>query len=519
MADAMTMCSETGLLSQMIERGLVAGSCRWSERARGPASPNGNRRRTELANRIVLRSARKRQRSAPYSAIGAAWPRGYSVAAVTLRDWPSVSGKRDIRPVGGRPARMSMKTAVVQICAFCSLTSRRRDPCQHSGGAPDMDPCHPNLAGVMVSPSNPDGTNWHCGRVASDAMKSLVDSLLNDLGIAASIVIIAGGVLGVHRGAATLYSRTIGSRRDLAGRLNQLAAGVTLRYVEERFGTPAFVRTFVRAAVPAVPAQRRPLVRELVQLLADPNAAAVKSPTAPGTTAGEAPAQRRPVRELLFREKHAWIQVLVDQNDAVVRFSITVTDPRLRFQIRELTHGQLAARLGHSRFSDVHTGWPPDGRSLRIGAHNHEYAEAYWAGYPGFYQRFVISSNEVGTGQFGYAIHRQGPSFCREGTLDSGEQLPIIQPFDPDADYAHRFRAETTINTLTVLGPAHEAADLAEPRGPDSGQVWVVVPVRQERRQIRRRIRRPNRQMLRENRCLERQSDLEEADQAPTVAG
>jgi len=31
----MTMCPGTGLLSQMIERGLAAGSCRKSERARG----------------------------------------------------------------------------------------------------------------------------------------------------------------------------------------------------------------------------------------------------------------------------------------------------------------------------------------------------------------------------------------------------------------------------------------------------------------------------------------------------
>jgi hypothetical protein len=31
----MTMCPGTGLLSQKIERGLVAGSCRRSERARG----------------------------------------------------------------------------------------------------------------------------------------------------------------------------------------------------------------------------------------------------------------------------------------------------------------------------------------------------------------------------------------------------------------------------------------------------------------------------------------------------
>ncbi len=34
-AGAMTMCSGTGLLSQMIERGRLAGSCRVSELARG----------------------------------------------------------------------------------------------------------------------------------------------------------------------------------------------------------------------------------------------------------------------------------------------------------------------------------------------------------------------------------------------------------------------------------------------------------------------------------------------------
>jgi len=33
------LCSGTGLLSQMFERGLVAGSCRSGERARGPGDP------------------------------------------------------------------------------------------------------------------------------------------------------------------------------------------------------------------------------------------------------------------------------------------------------------------------------------------------------------------------------------------------------------------------------------------------------------------------------------------------
>ena len=38
-AAAMTICPGTGLLSQMIERGAGAGSCRWGERARGLATP------------------------------------------------------------------------------------------------------------------------------------------------------------------------------------------------------------------------------------------------------------------------------------------------------------------------------------------------------------------------------------------------------------------------------------------------------------------------------------------------
>jgi hypothetical protein len=93
----------------------------------------------------------------------------------------------------------------------------------------------------------------------------------------------------------------------------------------------------------------------------------------------------------VYREKHAWVQVLVDQNDAVARFSITVTDPKFKFSIRDLTWGHLAVRLGHSRFADVLPGLPLDGRSLRIGAHNHEYAEAYWFGNPGDYSFIAFS--------------------------------------------------------------------------------------------------------------------------------
>jgi hypothetical protein len=334
-------------------------------------------------------------------------------------------------------------------------------------------------------------------------MHSVVGSTVNDLGVVAPIVIVGGGVFGVYQAAARIYNRTVGSRRDLARRLSQLAAGVTLRYVEERFGTPAFARTITLPRRPPseepVRPRRRPL-KELAPILADASTSAgISGATMDTADAREGtPRGGQPFRELVYREKHAWIQVLVDDNDAVVRFSITVTDPRFKFSVRDLTWGHLAVRLGHSRFSEVRDELLPDGRSLRIGAHNHEYAEAYWFGNPGNYQHYVISSNEIGAGEFGYSILQEGPSRHHSGTLAHDNPPSASQrPFDSSATYASRFRSRTTINTLTVLGPGRHPAELAEPRGPDSNHVRVLVPGRRERRQTRRRLRRINRESLR----------------------
>jgi hypothetical protein len=106
-----------------------------------------------------------------------------------------------------------------------------------------------------------------------------------------------------------------------------------MRYVEARFGVPAFVRrSAIRTKDPGL-AAREPVVREQV-----------------------------------YRMKHAWLQVLSDEHDAVVRFSVTVTDPRFRFRIRDLCNDQIDARLGHCRFADIQPQQDPDGRSLQIGA-------------------------------------------------------------------------------------------------------------------------------------------------------
>jgi hypothetical protein len=325
-------------------------------------------------------------------------------------------------------------------------------------------------------------------------MHVAVGPILSDLGNGASIVIVAGGVFGIYRAVAGVYNRTVGSRRDLARRLNQLAAGVTLCYVEERFGSPTFARTITFPRRPPEEEQTRPETRSLKGLAR--TFIGADAPISLSQAADSAPGAGQTFRELVYREKHAWIQVLADEDDAVARFSITVTDPRFRFSARNLTWGRLPVRLGRSRFSDVPADAFPDGRSLRIGAHNHEYAESYWFGNPGNYQRYVLSSNEIGTGGFGYSILREAPPVHQSGTLAHCHPVPASQsPFDPDAPYTSAFRSQTTINTLTVLGPRQWPTDLAEPRGPDSNHVRVLAPQGRERWRIRRRLRRLGKQI------------------------
>jgi hypothetical protein len=288
-------------------------------------------------------------------------------------------------------------------------------------------------------------------------------------GLAAAIVAVASGVFAAYRGLVAVYRRTIGSRRALAGLLYQLAAGVPRQWIEERLGAPAFVRGFD---------------------MPDSRAKAI-------------------VREFVYHARHAWVQVLLESHDAVIRFSVTVTDPRFSFQVRDLTAYQLTAKLGRTTFSDVAAQDRPLGRSLRIEEHNFEYAEAYYFEDRGYYQWFVLSHNDAGTGQWAVAGELSG-SF-QDGVLALGDHAPSGPPLSPEA--WEWFRAGTVVNTLTVLGPWHYqeynsswgkdspplgSTGLAEPRGADINQVRVLVPDARERRQSARRFQREQRELKRQ---------------------
>lgn len=247
---------------------------------------------------------------------------------------------------------------------------------------------------------------------------------------------------------------------------------MTTRWVEERFGPPAFI------------SKCRPA------------------------------ADRQAVTELIYRTRHAWVQVLTDEESAVVRFSITVTDSKFKFKAHELTLNHLRVKLGHSRFVDIQASIAePEGYSLQVGAHNFEYSEAFYFGNPGNYQHFVLSHNDSAIGRFDVSAGG-GPQWCEIGVLEFGDPPRPDHPvFDPKAVYATQFRANTTINTLTILGPGRDLSDPAEPRGADSDQVRGLVADAHKRRHRRRLIRKWNKCMLRD---VTRRADDNQASQLPT---
>jgi hypothetical protein len=296
----------------------------------------------------------------------------------------------------------------------------------------------------------------------------------------ADIITVAAAVAGIgvavvtgYQGAVKWFRRTIGSRRDLANRLNQLAAGVTTRYVEELFGAAAFDSKFIQPDI-------------------------------------------NTMRQLVYRTKHAGLLILAD-DDGVTRFSITATDPRFKFQVRDLTLGHMSVRLGKSHFADVKLRYGPVGRSYSRSAAFVDYAETYWFGRPGGFQHYVLSTYP-GIGDFG-SLPVGFPDGALDGVLRSGDPNRLAElgvgGFDTAAPYFKRFRAATTVSTLTVLRAGSPESLLCGSLGAD---VTFLIP--RKRRQVLRRLRRANRKAERVNarntkKLAERQSVTD--DSTPTA--
>ena len=122
---------------------------------------------------------------------------------------------------------------------------------------------------------------------------------------------------------------------------------------------------------------------------------------------------------------------------------------------------------------------------------------------PGNYQRFVLSNNDACIGGSGNsALPDDITGSYRDGFLKIDDRrgpgpppgIPCsIRPLPTQGE----FRSETTINTLTVLGPAR-ADDLGRAARPGCGHVRVLISGPWNCAQRRRRVRRLGRLVKRE---------------------
>jgi hypothetical protein len=230
-------------------------------------------------------------------------------------------------------------------------------------------------------------------------------SIGTDLGVGASIVAIAGAAYGATRWGTALYRRTLGSRSDLKERLNRLGCGVTLEYVEDLLGPPVFQRSIGS--------------QDKFQCF-----------------------------ERIYFTRHAWVLVWYTEHIRVI--AITVTDRRFAFKTDWLTFDRIQVALGRSRFSDLPQGC--NGRRLRSAEHTKEYAESYSFCESGRCQKYILSYNDAGYGQFDEELSdRGGMTEWSEGDMSERSRDENHSVAEIPSNLT-QFRASTVVNTLTIYG-------------------------------------------------------------------
>jgi len=214
----------------------------------------------------------------------------------------------------------------------------------------------------------------------------------------------------------------LGRRRAQAKRLDQLACGSSVEFVESLFGVAQFISS-------------------------------------------EDGRQQR-----TYRQPGAWVMIEIVDN-YVYAFSITVTSRWLHYSTKRLTFGLLNVKLGKSKFGPSGVGY--EGERLWIGARRSGYLRRYYFGNPGGYQYYWLSYNMSGVGVFSRGD--TDSMFVETGPFCSDPESPNRYNYEPALD-----ASGTTINTLTVLSPEGSVDQLTARHvlGPDEDRVRLASTIR-----------------------------------------
>ncbi|WP_139006432.1 ETEC_3214 domain-containing protein [Arthrobacter crystallopoietes] len=235
-------------------------------------------------------------------------------------------------------------------------------------------------------------------------------SFWNSLGLFATVFAAVAAAVPFGVAIRGWWSRTGGSRRELKRRLAKMAVGVTDEHLRSLFGVPIMQRTSytVEFAI-----------------------------------------------NYVFRTNHAWIVAQVESG-AVLSWSITVTDPKFKVNLRDLTFRLVGGTLGHSTFAEVVE--KPNGMYEEQGAATYAYAESAYFGRPSLYQTFVFMHNQEGVGSYkssGQSVVASGP--FTENKFPTG-----------DLEKLEDVRKATTVNTFYACGQDSHAL-------PGGAAMWPVV--------------------------------------------
>jgi len=135
-------------------------------------------------------------------------------------------------------------------------------------------------------------------------------------------------------------------------RLSEMAVGVALDYVKSLFGTPLMQKDVYNVAGAA---------------------------------------------DYIFTTKHAWIVARMRSGE-LLAWSVTVTDKRLKVDLRNRTFCLVKGKLGRSPFPDVVA--QPSGVIEEVGSVSYAYAERTYFGRPSTYQSVVFMHCMEGVGTF-----------------------------------------------------------------------------------------------------------------------
>lgn len=308
----------------------------------------------------------------------------------------------------------------------------------------------------------------------------------DQLSSAVAVATIVAGVPAVFLVGQLLrnvYAGTIGRRQRLERRLRRLGTGAHLGYFEGILGQR--------------PAMRRPLearqsAREHDQgaKLHDRLRRHLRTSGRDDTTASVGD---EPTAEIFYIEPEVVVQAIIDKHETVLAYSITTRDERfrptldlpppyrpplrkrfwlvLRYRYRDIS--MVHVKLGRTRFDEALIGTlgAPGSVSAWMTPRNGSFSEAHFLGNAGYYQTVVATASGVGRGalfgdlhavmeELGYA---EFPSRWDE-SVRPYEEMPALS----------RFRAETSISTITVIGPFLTADDFPTSYGPHGDEIRLI---------------------------------------------